>query len=521
MPGGLLGAIGGLLGTNSDSSPQTPQTDPNAFQYGGRAGAAGEQEQQYQQQGAAAQGRQGAQITNQYDPRDQSQVQGTLGQLGGLGDYYRNVLAGKAPSLAQAQMQAATDQAIAAQLGAAKSVGGPGAALAARNAGNAGTGMLENAAQQSMIGRIQEEQNAAAGLNTELSTQGQLGLGEQGLNAQTAYEQARLNQEQHGLNDTMTLGSEGMANQVALSQLQAQMEQQQLQSGNQLTAQGQQLGQSEFNAGQNAQMLQGIIGAVGSGLAADLHMVDPSGGPRMTLREEPGFIAARDDRTGLIGAIRPQPLTPHEHALMQRPHGAGPLVGRNVTQPGATVHDLSLGQAMAASEEHASPASRGYVPGRGYAPTHADGSILDVGPGRAQYVPAGSNVGTADRAHRVVHDMTLATPLPLRDPRTGHMYASDLPMGDEDPPELAAAMRDAVGPPNAYGAYTPAAPAGGPSSVADVLQGSDWASMLKKKPGAGASALQGFAKGMGQAGPRPGPIPGLAAAYNPAMYGGT
>src|SRR6185437_4398332 len=160
MANTMLGGLGAALGTNSTASTATPQVNSNAFQYGagglnGNVSGTG-QETQYQLQGATAQGRQGAQVQNQYNGRDQAATQGVMSQYGGLGSYYQGVLNGSQPSLAQAQMNAATDQNIRAQMAMARSApGGLAGAAAMMGAQQQGVQMQQNAAQQSMIGRIQ------------------------------------------------------------------------------------------------------------------------------------------------------------------------------------------------------------------------------------------------------------------------------------------------------------------------------------------------------------------------------
>jgi hypothetical protein len=340
----VLGAVGGFLGTNASTNTSAPQVNSNAFQYGGGAGGAQGQQNLYQAQASNAQGRQGAQINNTYDSRDQSAVQGTLGGMSSLGSYYQGVMNGTQPSLAQAQMQQSTDQNINAQMAMAHSTGGALASAAAnRNASNYGQNAMNQAAQQSMIGRIQEEQNAASGMSNLLQNQGQLGLGEQGLNAGQALAQAQLQQNQNSLNDQMTLGSQGMANQIGLAQLQAQMQQQSLQSQNQLSSEGLAAQQAQANAANNANLLGGVAGAVGGALlAADADLKEPGGGAHWTLREEPDFILAKNQRTGELRKVATQPLSDEEMRQAMARHGAGPLGSADPRRQRTTFSDLTM-----------------------------------------------------------------------------------------------------------------------------------------------------------------------------------
>jgi len=53
---------------------------------------------------------------------------------------------------------------------------------------------------------------------------------------------------------------------------------------------------------------------------------EPRGGESAwTLREEPDFLLARNDRTGQMQKVGMQPLTPEEEKQTQNPHGAGPI----------------------------------------------------------------------------------------------------------------------------------------------------------------------------------------------------
>lgn len=52
---------------------------------------------------------------------------------------------------------------------------------------------------------------------------------------------------------------------------------------------------------------------------------EPGGGSKWTLREEPDFILAKNDRTGALEKVATQPLSAGERRQAMAPHGAGPI----------------------------------------------------------------------------------------------------------------------------------------------------------------------------------------------------
>jgi hypothetical protein len=331
--GGNDGGLAGAMGMASNVNVSAPQVNPNNFQYGGAVGGAQGTEQQYAQMAQQQGNVQGAQINNQYAGQDRAATQNVMSGEQGLQSYYQNLLNGGGTSLAQAQLNQATDQSIAAQQAAAHSApGGLAASAAARNAATQGIAQQQQNAQQSGIARLQEEQMAAQGSAGLYGQQGSQALQEQGLNAQNAQAQAALQQQQQGINAQTQLGYGGLQNQVGIAQLGASGNQAQLQSNNQLAAQGQAIGQSQFNAGQNTSVIGAGLSAVGTLAAADVDMQEP-GSERngFILREESGghghapFIAAVSKETGQVGKLPIVPLSPSEAHQVARPHGAGPL----------------------------------------------------------------------------------------------------------------------------------------------------------------------------------------------------
>ncbi len=345
--GGATGAAGvtGQMGTTG-AGINVPTVDPNAYQYGGKQGGAQQQNQYYQGLAGAQAAQQGAQIQNQYDPRDQAQVQGTLGQLG---SFYQGQMNGTGPSLAAQQAKASMDQSLQAQMAAANSArGGLSGAAAQMQAAQSGAAAQQAAAQQSVQGRIQEEYNAAQGMQGV----GQLSEGEQNINAQTAYQQAALQQQQQDINARSALGYAGLENQVNTEQMNAQMQQQAQMSGNYLGASGMGMNQSQFNTTNNENMAMGGLGAA-AGLAlafADADLQEPGGDAHWTLREEPDFILAVNQRTGRMGAIDPRPLTDREFNQAMAKHGAGPLGGDDPRRQRTTFSDMPIGGAMMAPQ---------------------------------------------------------------------------------------------------------------------------------------------------------------------------
>lgn len=55
------------------------------------------------------------------------------------------------------------------------------------------------------------------------------------------------------------------------------------------------------------------------------HLREPGGGSSWTLREEPNFILAKNDRTGELQKVATEPLSPSEERQAKGPHGAGPI----------------------------------------------------------------------------------------------------------------------------------------------------------------------------------------------------
>jgi hypothetical protein len=194
-------------------------------------------------------------------------VQSAEANLGGLGGYYQNMLAGKGPSVAQNQFQAATDQSIANQMAMARSARGSAAqAGALREATAQGGAQMAGAAAQSGVIRAQEQQQAAQGLGQVYGQQGQLGLGLYGQQAGLASQQAQLQQANQAQINQMRMGYLGMSNQEQQQALEA------LSSYTRasLAAQGQQLSADQF-ATQTANQAAGTMASGVSGMMSDVN----------------------------------------------------------------------------------------------------------------------------------------------------------------------------------------------------------------------------------------------------------
>ena len=422
---GMYGATG--------SGINDPSVNPNAYQYGGQAGGAAAFNQQLSGLAAAQAQQQGAQIQNQYDPRDQAQMQGVLGSLG---NFYQGQLNGTGPSLASAQMQQATDQSIAAQMAAANSARGSLAgASAMRGASQQAAAMQQGAAQQAMQGRIQEEYNAAQGMQGV----GQLSLGEQQANMQMAAQQAQLQEEQQKINAAAAQGYAGMENQTNVEQMNAQMAQQAQESQDYLAASGMGMNQSQFNTQQSNNMMMGGLG-LGAGLLlamADADFVEPPGADQRpahdTLREQRTvdgrpFIAIADQNTGVVEKLATKPLTHAEARRVAEPHGAGPIFAQGAARAHTTFHDMPMAPMTLGPRgmPAAAPPMGGGVPVRAPGPAPGAGGV----PPRA-LMPVGG-------MPRMPVAMPGAGPAPVRAAIPGAVATQPMPMPGPMNPIMAA-----------------------------------------------------------------------------------
>lgn len=225
----------------------------------------------------------------------------TWGAQGNLANQLGAMAMGYGPSMAQVQAQQSAQQSLQnqmAMLGAQRGAGNP--ALAAYQAQQMGAQSMQQAAQQAVQGRTQEELGALqaqgsllgnmnqeasqfAGNQAQLTQQAQLAsmgainaqnLAQAQMNQQQAQYQAGLYQQANQANMQGLMSQEGlnaqqydnymsMLQQMVTAQYQAQMAQQQQEASNYLTASGIQAGVGINQANLNAN----IAGSVAGGAA--------------------------------------------------------------------------------------------------------------------------------------------------------------------------------------------------------------------------------------------------------------
>lgn len=210
MPGigtGVGAAIGQALKPGQRRTPSPVQVNPNAAQMP----SYDEDRRRNLAAALAAQGRGGPQMgMTQLDPSQQAQFR--QGQMS-LAQMLAAQANGQGPSLAQAQLRAATDRNMAqAQALAQANAGGQNAGLVQRNIFQQQQGAAQQAAQDSGALRIQEQTQAQQQLAALLA-------GARGQDIGLAAENAQLSQganqqnlaallAQRGMNDQMTMGYE-------------------------------------------------------------------------------------------------------------------------------------------------------------------------------------------------------------------------------------------------------------------------------------------------------------------------
>ena len=191
--GGASNVQGGASYAGNPFGPSI--TGPNAAAYNGLLAGANAASAGYAQQGAnytqAA-----PTIANPYQAGSQQALAGTNAGLTGLEGTLMQTAAGQGPAVAaaQAQMQGATDQNIAAQTAMARSA--TGGALAQQGAQLAGQGniasTLGQAASSSANTLAQQQLAAAQAAGSVYGTQGGLQMNQYQLEQQQAQQQAQL-----------------------------------------------------------------------------------------------------------------------------------------------------------------------------------------------------------------------------------------------------------------------------------------------------------------------------------------
>jgi hypothetical protein len=82
---------------------------------------------------------------------------------------------------------------------------------------------------------------------------------------------------------------------------------------------------ASFLLGATARLHDRISSLEGGNRVGESSLEEPGGGSKWTLREEPDFILAKNDRTGALEKVATQPLSPGERKQAMAPHGAGPI----------------------------------------------------------------------------------------------------------------------------------------------------------------------------------------------------
>jgi hypothetical protein len=202
-----------LTGGGGGAAPPQLTEDPTRKQY-----MEAQQDRMARAQGRYAdaqrtyQGRKAAPMDWSQAGQDYSRQQAVGANQDYLGDYYKQMLEGKGPSVAEQQMRAGIGQSIQAQMAAANSArGGVAQSAALRNAQGMAGDMQMQGVQQSGMLRAQEQQQAAQGYGGLLAQQRAAELQAMGLSQEQAIAQAENEMKQRALNDAMTqsyLGAE-------------------------------------------------------------------------------------------------------------------------------------------------------------------------------------------------------------------------------------------------------------------------------------------------------------------------
>ena len=264
--GGASSVEGGASYAGNPFGPSI--TGPNAAAYNGLLAGANAASAGYAQQGAnytqAA-----PTIANPYQAGSQQALAGTNAGLTGLEGTLMQTAAGQGPAIAaaQAQMQGATDQNIAAQTAMARSA--TGGALAQQGAQLAGQGniasTLGQAASSSANTLAQQQLAAAQAAGSVYGTQGGLQMNQYQLEQQQAQQQAQLASVSQGQQNQQQLGLIGASQNASGQALNA------LNSyGNQnLAAQGLAQSGAQQGFGDAMQIGQTAAGAASGGLMSD------------------------------------------------------------------------------------------------------------------------------------------------------------------------------------------------------------------------------------------------------------
>jgi hypothetical protein len=268
---------------NPNYKPPSSGFDANKYEYGGKRGMADTQSNYYMGLGAASQLRDAAQADYTAANADRAQAQAMRAQQEQALGLQRDAALGKAPSVAQLQMQAGLDQAMRSQEAQRASArGAAGVAMADYGAAANIAAAQQNTTTQSGILRAQEMAQAR-----DAYMQGATGI--RGMDYSAAQQAAGMEQfnveqqmRQRGMNDQREAAMYGAAEGIRGQQMQGNLQQQSAMLNayleNQRLYQAREAGDAAM-AGQTAQMaMGGVTGAAGA-LASAYLRPDPSGKP--------------------------------------------------------------------------------------------------------------------------------------------------------------------------------------------------------------------------------------------------
>jgi hypothetical protein len=155
-------------------------------------------------------------------------AQDTIGQMGTLGDALRAQMAGTGPSLAQLQLQEATDRNMSQMSGAIAAQRGINPGLANRAILNQGAAAQQASVNQSAQIRMAEQLAAQQQLAALLQNQGGLQIGQQQAGTQALGTAGGLQNEQNAARISNLMQSQGLDLNAILANQQAQMGAQQI-----------------------------------------------------------------------------------------------------------------------------------------------------------------------------------------------------------------------------------------------------------------------------------------------------
>lgn len=347
---GLGGFVSGILGSRNKatagSTQGATQINPNAYNYGGTPTSAAAQANAYGQTAADAANR-AAPVTNYTDANGQRQnalnTRETQNQVA-------NTLAakgmGQGTTVAeilgkQAQQKAISDQTALA--GSAR--GAAGLALASQTAANGianASGTIAGTTEANAANERLNDLNAAGGILGQSRGQD---LTAQGQDAQQSQFNTSAGLQQTGLNDARGLGYSGLQNNVNTVQLQGQAQGQAQQSANNTNAAGINAGVAGQNASSNATAGLGAVGTIGSVATGAATQGNGTPPPKIGTAARGGPVPAHHPY--LVGEQGPELVLPRGHMRADggpvgpgRSPGINPmLVGMNGPEIRTFPHD--------------------------------------------------------------------------------------------------------------------------------------------------------------------------------------